>query len=273
MSPTGVVSRVARRQAWRERPGLRRCQCANAQDVKVQDANARSDQFQSACAPPVIASHPPRASSSAPSKDDDGQKFLEYQQDLGSRGMKQQSREDMVGLLVQVGSTAEEGLDVASQDAIYVHTTLWRLYNEHMRRMLSDEVWCGAFAKAAAALGSKRGQRVLIVGVGSCAAAIAAARTGCEVVWAERVGKMAQLATMVAAANGVAARISVVRVAGWEQLSDLAKEVRFDVVLTEEMCAHPNSNPSHHPQASSLPSPSPSPALSPSPSPAPAPAP
>eukprot|EP00966_Prymnesium_polylepis_P180870 4189445-Prymnesium_polylepis.1 len=92
--------------------------------------------------------------------------------------MKQQTYEDVAGLLAHHGSTAEEGFNASGEDAIYVNTALWRLYNEHTRRMLADEVWCAAFAKAAAAFA---GQRVLIVGVGSCAPAIAAARAGCDV--------------------------------------------------------------------------------------------
>ncbi len=99
-------------------------------------------------------------------------------------------------------------------------------------RLLADRRWCDAFAAAAARYGA--GQRVLVLGLGSGVPALAAAQAGAEVTWATRALKQAELATRLAAANGVGARVRAARAAEWALLGD-AGLPKVDVVVIEEI--------------------------------------
>ena len=113
------------------------------------------------------------------------------------------SRQELLDGLSQ-GSTSEEG--IAEKDLILVTTGLFIVHREHTRRMLEDSWWCSAYARTAEAIAShsavpssssatrRRRRRVLVIGLGSAVPALAAARAGSDVVWAERVARFAHLA-------------------------------------------------------------------------------
>lgn len=181
-----------------------------------------------------------------------GQTFLKYQQDIGVRGSKQLSRQTFLDQLALGGSTAAEGVRPADQ--ALVNTAMCQLFSEHTRRLLADPAWCAAFADAVsaetpspnssssaatrtapAATTSRR--RVLVLGLGSGVPALTAARAGCEVVWAERVGRFAELCAALARANDLSGTISVCRVQQYSDVVRLVKENggrKFDLVVTED---------------------------------------
>lgn len=197
--------------------------------------------FSAAVAPPEL---PQTTSSgtalSSPKAMSGGQDFLKYQQDIGVRGPKQLSRQAVIEQLALGGSTAAEG--VRQEDQVLVNTALCQLFSDHTRRLLADTAWCRAFAEAVSEPTAQPQppagkRRILVLGLGTGIPALAAARSGCEVVWAERVGRFAELCDALARANGMSASIRICRV---QQYADLARLVkadggrRFDLVVTED---------------------------------------
>lgn len=103
-----------------------------------------------------------------------------------------------------------------------------------------------------------RTMRVAVLGMGSGVPALAAAKAGAEVVWAERVGRLSEICTALAKRNKVEKRVHVLEGSSWESMQweasshsgqpaasshfvagvPLAKASdswRFDSVLTEEI--------------------------------------
>jgi hypothetical protein len=139
----------------------------------------------------------------------------------------------------------------ADVDVGVVCSALCQIHLEHSSRLLADAAWCAAFAAAAAAAGAGASgavaARVLVVGQGSAVPALAAARAGCDVVWAERVvlstRSLEDVLSRLAQANGVRERVRVVRVQQWAELERLTRDGRrFDLVLTEEIGDDPLSD-------------------------------
>ena len=193
----------------------------------------------SACQPPVIHSCARRAKHVSPTAFGGGQHFLDYQADIGARGSKQQPRAALIDALSQIDGS----LPPAEHDAVGINSVLWWIYSEHMRRMLSDEHWRGAFAKAGAD-SAARGGRVLVIGIGSAAPALSAARAGADVLWVERVSAFASIAEGMAHSLKKRLRIgrlAVRHVATWNELPALASEGRFTTVITEEVGDDPLS--------------------------------
>lgn len=126
----------------------------------------------------------------------------------------------------------------------------------HTARLLADSAWCAAFAAAAAhcarhgaaasppassvvasADGSGGGvgtARVCVLGLGSGVPALAAARVGAEVLWVERVERLAEVARRLVTANGLEGRVTVARCREWEDADSMPADGRrrFDAVST-----------------------------------------
>jgi hypothetical protein len=122
-----------------------------------------------------------------------------------------------------------------------VCSALCRVYSDDTTRLLADSAWCAAFAAAAS---SSPGARVLVIGFGSAVPALAAARAGCDVVWAQRVALTARhldsVSGELARANGVADSVRVTCVREWNDLRRLgARGMRFDLVITESVADDP----------------------------------
>ena len=169
-----------------------------------------------------------------------GEEFLKYQADIGERGPKQPRRADYIEGLVAAASAS----DTAQPDIIMQNTACCMIYSEHTRRQLADDVWCDAFAIAAASVKSlaqcaAARPHVLVCGLGSGIPALAAGRAGCDVIWAVRVVRFAELAQKLVARNGLTGRVRVVRVNQWSSLGQLAQERQiprpFEAVITEDV--------------------------------------
>ena len=226
-APTdAAVGPMALRQDWRRR---RRIEVESHHQLIV-----------SACAPPVLTSAKKTAAGhlESPREFGGGQDFLDYQANIGERGTSQHSRATLVDAISPFAEPPADLTDLAG-----FHSVLWWLYSEHTRRMLSDDVWRTAFASAARC--AARGSRVLVIGVGSTAPALAAARAGAEVVWVERVAFFADVARRISRSlegRTGSGRLSVRRLTSWDELPQLARrEGKFDAVITEEIGDDPLS--------------------------------
>ena len=165
-----------------------------------------------------------------------------HQRDVGVTGSKRFSRTYLLDTLSQGGSTPGE----AGQKLMpLVYGLMHMLSAESTMRMLSDRSWCDTYHAAGHMAGASRkgGCRVCVLGIGTGAAAVGAAESGAEVIWAERVVRLARVAVEIAKANDVDDRIRVVRCARWEDLAvetalpGVAAPLRanFDAVITEEV--------------------------------------
>ena len=132
----------------------------------------------------------------------------------------------------------EEAADIG-----LVCSALCRIHTEYTARLQNDQRWCDAYARAADAAGAESSAaaapRVLVVGLGSGVPALAAARAGCSVVWAQRAALTARhlqpVSSELCSANGVCGSVRVARVRQWDELRRVVGRCgRFDAVLTEE---------------------------------------
>ena len=162
-----------------------------------------------------------------------------HQRDVGATGSKRYSRTYLLDALSQGGSTPTE---VGQKLMPLVHGLMHMLTTESTMRMLADASWCDTYHAAGRMAGASR-NRICVLGIGTGAAAVGAAQAGAEVIWAERVVRLAQVAVEIAKANGVDDRIRVVRCARWEDLAaeaaipGVARPLRrsFDAVISEEV--------------------------------------
>ena len=81
---------------------------------------------------------------------------------------------------------------------------------------------------------SARSAKVCVVGLGSGVPAIAAGKAGAEVLWLERVGRLAGTARRLVEENGLEGRVTVRLVEDWEEAKG-AEASSFDACLTEEI--------------------------------------
>lgn len=154
---------------------------------------------------------------------------LKRTHEIGTRGATKLSRAQILHGMIE----AERG-----QDHVLLLTLTNLFFREHMLRLLADERWCGAYAKAAASL-SAPGRIVCVIGIGSTIPALTAARSGASVLWIERVDRLAMAMQMVIARNGMSKLIRVARTGSWADLPNLISQLgyvgRLDAVLTEEL--------------------------------------
>ena len=156
-----------------------------------------------------------------------------HQKDVGIRGSQSRSRASTIEALALGGSTLTDKVDPKLMPLVYGLCFL--NWNEYLHRMLLDRRWCDAFCRAAAATAAG-GARVCVLGLGTCVAALQAARSGASVVvWVERVSRFREVAERTAARNGVSAVVTTARAARWSELALPAGAPRFDVVITEEL--------------------------------------
>ena len=114
-----------------------------------------------------------------------------------------------------------------------------RLHMLHTARLLADSVWCESLAHAARTLTQsmrtkKRRARICVLGLGSGVTAIAAAQTGADIFWTDRVARFARVAGELCRRNDVSHRVKVVVSSEWDDLRE-PSEGRFDCVATEEV--------------------------------------
>ena len=158
---------------------------------------------------------------------------LKRTHEIGTRGAKQLGRAQLLDALIQ-----QERHGDPARDFQLVCTACSMFFREHMRRLVSDTRWTGAYARAAARVGGP-GKYVCVLGIGSTVAALSAARAGATVLCVERVQRFASVMQACARRNGLADRISVVVLGGWDELAALARQPqharKFDGVITEEV--------------------------------------
>ena len=124
-------------------------------------------------------------------------------------------------------------------DIATVCSAFARIHSDFTRRLHADSDWCEAFAAAASS--SSTAKRVLVVGLGSGIPALAAAKAGCHVLWAQRLPLSARhlqaVPERLAKANGVEDKIQSTSVRQWSELSRLAAHADdpFDLIITEEI--------------------------------------
>ena len=145
---------------------------------------------------------------------------LAHQQRLGiigsSDGASRPIRPAAIENLVNGGSSREDGVTEPRRMC-----DVWEICNRlHMRfgsRLLADERWCCAWARSAAAAATAR-MRVIVLGLGSGTPALAAARSGAEVLWVVRVSRFAEVARQLVARNGIGGRVRVMVCKQWASL-------------------------------------------------------
>ena len=162
---------------------------------------------------------------------------ITHQQRLGIEGsagnQEQNSRLLVIENLAQLGSSQEDGV-TTSRRMVEVWEMCNRLYMRFDTRTLFDERWCLAVIEAAASIagagtgGGGRVQqpllrpssspRIIVLGLGTGLAALAAARAGAEVLWVVRVARFAEVARCLVARNDLAARVRVLFVRTWAEL-------------------------------------------------------
>ena len=147
-------------------------------------------------------------------------------QAVGVVGSHRPPKTPMVDELAREGSTSEEGLHPSKHS--HVLDLCHRTMVFHTSRLLADSQWGESYARVAEAIcararagGDSSPPRVCVIGLGSGVPALAAARAGAEVVWVERVARFVDVARRLARTNGLADRVTVVRVTEWGDLSEM----------------------------------------------------
>ena len=173
---------------------------------------------------------------------------VEHQKNVGNEGSKTKSRQHLIDTLARGGSTPREGLDGRLLRLVYGLSFM--VWNEYWQRQLLDVRWCEAFATAAAVAVRAAGHgaptegapMICVLGVGSCVAALSAARAGAAVLWLDRVARFVEVAEQVTQRNGYAmsagtstSTAGAVRVGRIKEWAGFNGGGNFDAVVTEEI--------------------------------------
>ena len=163
---------------------------------------------------------------------------VKHQKSVGNVGSKTRDRAHLYHTLAVGGSTPQENLDATLMRLVYGLCFL--LWSEYGERVVCDSRWCGAFAAAAKHVARttalpNRKPAVCVMGLGSGVLPLTAAKSGCDVMWIERVARFVEVANSLAKRNGVE-RIRVMRAKQWTDFAPAAdSSFRFDAVMTEEV--------------------------------------
>ena len=167
-----------------------------------------------------------------------GNRGTAHMQHVGVVGSHRPSKAPLCDELAHNGSTDEEGVPRSRWSSVL--GMCHQLMVFHTSRLLADDTWCRAFATAAEHIATSSSgaspARICVLGLGSGVPALTAARAGAQVVWLERVERLAQIARQLVESNGLSARVHVSCASEWEAAVSTAGggSRRFDAVFTEE---------------------------------------